>query len=242
MRWSPAAVALLAVAGVLAGCADPVLPPQPVGRIDGAVLDEVMTPYANLTVHLLNLDRTDTTSAGGGFTFREVPPGTYTLAAQAPGTSADVEVVEVRAGEVTRIILQPLRQPSPEPFVTSLKSRAATDLALPDSECTSCAWSSYVAERPHEMAVRAAWGQLGGRQDELTLSVVGPAGNVIASATGTSPLDLLVPGDRLVEGSARYGYQVRFPAGFTPQPFEMEMLVHLYYGAGRDAQAAGSVS
>ncbi len=232
-------LALLATALLLAGClgaaSEPVAPPA-LGRIDGAVVDQVLRPFAHLNVTLLNLDRVDDTSELGGFTFRDVPPGTYTLVAQAPGTQGDVKVIQVQANKITRVILQLLPIPSKVPFVTSLKNRAQEDLGLPGQPCKNCEWGTFLLKRPDEVVARAAWDGLPAGSSRITLSLVDDKDRPIASATGTSPLELDVPGDQVLADAARLKLQVTFADDFTPQPFDVETFLDLYYNAPRAAQ------
>ena len=82
-------VALL-LAILLAGCsaAPPPAAPEPTGRIDGAVVNEVLQPFSHLNVTLVGMDRVDETSDLGGFTFRELPMGPTRSWRRRPAPSA----------------------------------------------------------------------------------------------------------------------------------------------------------
>jgi hypothetical protein len=233
MRGVLAAVA----AFLLAGCvgAAPGNPAPETGRIDGAVVDGFLNPYAYQNVTLVNLGLVDQTSRLGGFTFRDVPPGTYTLLAQRPGTDGDVKVVEVRPGQITRVILQMLPHRDPLPFVDSFKNTARTDLAVPGADCPDCSWGKFVLERPEEIVLRAQWDTAPVGGNRLTLQLATDDGRVLGSATGESPLELAVRGD--LPSQERVKVLVHFADDFTPRPLQMASVLDLYYGAGRAEQA-----
>lgn len=233
MRGALPALAALLLAGCLG--AAPASPPAATGRIDGAVVDGALAPYAHQNVTLVNLGWVDQTSALGGFTFRGVPPGTYTLVAQRPGTDGDVRVVEVRPGAVTRVILQLLPHHDPSPFVSTLKNTAHTDLALPGADCADCAWGTFLLEAPQEIVLRAQWDPAPVGSNALTLRLVTDDGRVLGAATGESPLELSVRGD--LPGQQRVRVLVHFGDDFTPRPLQMSSLLELYYGADRAHQA-----
>ena len=72
---------MLLVAMAMSGClSGPEPEPTPVGRIDGAVIDHMLGPWAGVDVHLVEMDRWTTTNDLGGFSFLDVPPGIHTVA------------------------------------------------------------------------------------------------------------------------------------------------------------------
>jgi hypothetical protein len=226
----PALAALL-----LAGCIGAAPAPAPAaGRIDGAVVDGYLNPYPYQNVTLVNLGLVDQTSKLGGFTFRDVPAGTYTLVSQKPGTDGDVKVVEVRPGAITRVILQMLPHREPLPFVSTLKNTAHTDLALPGTDCVDCAWGTFLLEQPKEMVLQAQWDTLPVGGNELTLQLVTDSGAVLGSATGPSPLELAVHGD--LPSQQRVKVLVHFGDDFTPRPLALSSVLSLYYVADRAQQ------
>ena len=81
-----AAVVMLAACGCDSN--DPVQAgPDPNGRIQGTVTDDIGAPVANAAVALTGstqATRTTNTSASGVYAFGDVPPGTYTLAVTPP--------------------------------------------------------------------------------------------------------------------------------------------------------------
>ncbi|MCA1819862.1 MAG: carboxypeptidase-like regulatory domain-containing protein [Halobacteriales archaeon] len=232
----PALAALL-----LAGCTAAVVPSHaaPTGRIDGAVVDGYLSPYPYQNVTLVDLGLVDQTSRLGGFTFRDVPSGTYMLVAQREGTDGDAKVVEVRAGQVTRVILQMLPRLEPLPSIESHRfTNIRTELAQPGTECAECTRTAFVLQEPKELVVQAIWDGLPGGglagDSTLTVTLTDRDGEVFGSATGTSPLELdlrdALPSKQKVE------IHVEFGPDFTPRPFQMSSMLTLYYVKDRAAQ------
>jgi hypothetical protein len=228
---------LALAAWVLSGCITVApAPARPAtGQIDGAVVDGYLNPYPYQNVTLANLHWVDQTSRLGGFTFRNVPPGTYTLVSQKPGTDGDVKVVEVSPGKTTRVILQMLPHHDPIPFVSILKNNAHTDLALPGSDCPDCAWGTFVLEKPKEIVLKAAWDAAPAGGNTLTLRLLADDGQELGSVTGASPLELAVKGDDLPAGQ-KVKVNVHFGGDFLPRPVQMQSLLSLYYVADREHQ------
>jgi hypothetical protein len=207
----------------------------PGGRIDGAVVDGLLNPYAYQNVTLLNLGLTDQTSKLGGFTFRDVPPGTYTLVAQKPGTDGDVKVVEVHSGQITRVILQMLVHRDPLPFVESLKNKVHADAAIPGRDC-DCSWSKFVLEQPKEIVLLATWDTLPAGGNDITVRLMGEGGKVFGSATGSSPLELVIHDG--LPSQEKASLAVTFASDFVPRPFDMAFVLDFYYGADREHQGS----
>ncbi|MEA3143146.1 MAG: hypothetical protein QOG31_470 [Thermoplasmata archaeon] len=222
---------------LLAGCfsAAPGAPPVATGRIDGAVVDGFLNPYAFQNVTLVNLGLVDQTSKLGGFTFRDVPAGTYTLVAQRPGTDGDVKVVEVRPDHITRVILQMLPHRDPLPFVSTLKNTARTDLAMPGADCPDCAWGTFLLEQPKEMVLQAAWDAAPVGGNSLSLQLVTDDGTILGQASGESPLEIIVHEN--LPNQQRVKVLVHFADDFTPRPFQMASILALYYVQDRAHQA-----
>ncbi|HUR62366.1 MAG TPA: carboxypeptidase-like regulatory domain-containing protein [Candidatus Thermoplasmatota archaeon] len=206
----------------------------PTGQIDGAVVDGLLNPYPYQNVTLVNLGLTDQTSKLGGFTFRDVPPGTYTLVSQHPGTDGDIKVVEVRPHTVTRVILQLLVHHDPLPFVESLKNKLHTDLAL-EGPC-ACTWTKFVLQRPEEIVLLAQWDNLPVGGNDVTVRLVGEEGKVFGSATGASPLELVIQDG--LPSQEKVSLAIEFPSGFTPRPFDLSFVLDFYYGADRQHQGS----
>lgn len=227
-------VAAVILALVLAGCAGaPEVDEPKYGRIDGAVVDQILRPFSHLNVTLVNLDRVAKTTEMGGFSFVGVLPGTYTLTSQAPGTLGDVKVVQVEAGKVTRVILQLLPLPSKEPFTTSLRNRAQEDLAMPGTPCASCGWGTFLLRHPDEVVVRANWDSLPSTDATVTMEVRDDQDRLIGSATGASPLEVDLSSSDVAAEATRLKISFRFTDTFTPQPFEVESFLDLYYNGSK---------
>jgi hypothetical protein len=76
----------------------------PAGEIAGRVLNGGGTPLAEATVMITSSpgphpDIAALTGSGGEFSFRGLPPGEYTLLANAPGSPPQSRSVAVRLGE-----------------------------------------------------------------------------------------------------------------------------------------------
>ncbi|MEK6985059.1 MAG: carboxypeptidase-like regulatory domain-containing protein [Candidatus Thermoplasmatota archaeon] len=229
-------VLAVALVALLAGCAGNATPQAPLetGRIDGAVVDQILRPFSFLNVTLVNLDRVDVTSEMGGFTFRNLPAGSYTLVAQAEGTLGDVKVVEVKTGQVTRVILQLLPVPSVVPFVTSLHNRAQEDLGMPGATCDSCAWGTFLLNHPDDVVLRASWSALPVGSSTVTITLRDDEDQELGSVTGASPLELAISGADIDLDATRLKVSFRYADDFTPQSFDVESFLDLYYNGSRN--------
>ena len=211
-----AAAVLLLVPALLAGClAGGHAPaPAPTGQVDGAVVDHLLNPYANQTVTLVQLQRTDQTSPLGGFTFRDVPVGFYTVTTSLDGVT-DTQVVDVEAGKVTRVILQLVPPHKPAPYFQAFAFDSPGERPEAGSPCSSCTWSVALDERrPAEVTLDAAWapGPLGEDNDVLSIRVAGA--DIHPEARGLR-------------------VEVAFGPRFMPnaQEFTMRSVMTLYHGA-----------
>src|ERR1041385_4375782 len=81
-------LALTLLLAPLAGCvgqAHDAAGAGPTGQLDGAVVARILHPFDGQAVYLVQLGWRDDTSPLGGFTFRDVPVGTYTVLASHDG-------------------------------------------------------------------------------------------------------------------------------------------------------------
>jgi hypothetical protein len=228
------AVALVAI--LLAGCAGPIGPdPEvPTGRIDGAVVGPLLSPYANLGVRLVELDRVDHTSDLGGFTFRNVPEGVWTLEAQYAGTKGAVATVTVVEGEITPIILQLFPVDPPPGVLETLQQDGSASIATAGAECEDCAWRIPLTDDPHEVVIRATWEDDAGRSSTLRIDVYDSDGDFIRSLEGPSPLRGTILGRDIPNGERGLRLAVHFGPDFLPQvDFQMETTAEIYYDATR---------
>lgn len=233
-----AAAVLLLVPALLAGClAGGHAPaPAPTGQVDGAVVDHLLNPYANQTVTLVQLQRTDQTSPLGGFTFRDVPVGFYTVTTSLDGVT-DTQVVDVEAGKVTRVILQLVPPHKPAPYFQAFAFDSPGERPEAGSPCSSCTWSVALDERrPAEVTLDAAWapGPLGEDNDVLSIRVVDDRGFTLYDATDQpSPVAISIAGADIHPEARGLRVEVAFGPRFMPnaQEFTMRSVMTLYHGA-----------
>lgn len=238
------ALALLLLPALLAGCfaGEPAARPLPTGQIDGAVVDHLLTPFGNQTVTLVQLGRTDQTSALGGFTFRQVPPGFYTVTTTR-GEATDAQVVDVQAGRVSRLILQLLPIPQPEPFFEAYSFDSRGERPVAGEACDTCEWALPLGgDRPAEAILEALWhrpflgddGLLGDEGALLDIKVTDGRGFELYSGHDVaSPFVLSIPGEDIHPDATELRIQVAFGRGFMPsaQDFTMRSAFTLYFGA-----------
>lgn len=237
-----AAFLLPALLAGLAGCLEDGPPPPPTGQIDGAVVDQLLRPFSNQTVHLAQLQRTDQTSALGGFTFRDVPAGSYTLLAARGGTEGAVASVTVHAGQVTKVILQLLPTPVRDPHMAIFPPHSSfEDVASYGQECRSCAWTLSLdgAERPAEVVIDWTWdaSALGEQGDDgMRFQVLDDQGNLLFRRTAaSSPFTASIDGADIPSSARELRVQAWFGSAFTPRhSFAMESYPTVYYGATSD--------
>lgn len=239
MRTS--ALAALLLPAVLAGCLGEDAPAAPTGQIDGAVVDHLLHPFADQTVYLSQLGRTDQTSPLGGFTFRDVPAGTYTLLTAHDGTQGAAAVVQVEPDRVTKVILQLMPTPVREPHMSILPSRTShEDRALWGSqECVSCAQTipfEEVDERPAEVVMEFHWdsSMLGEEGDDaMRFQVIDDKGDLLyRGTTDDSPATLRIDGADIPLDARELRIQAWFGPGFTPRAnFQLDSAVTFFYGA-----------
>lgn len=234
-----ALVALLLPA-LMAGCLggeEPV--PVPMGQIDGAVVDQMLRPFANQTVYLSQLGRTDQTSPLGGFTFRDVPVGSYTLLAARDGTQGVAVGIAVEAGRVSKVILQLLPTPVAEPHMAIFPSHSASeDFTSWGAECLSCSWTVPLdgLERPAEAVFEFHWeasalGEQG--DDRMRFRIMDDRGDLLYSRMADrSPFTATVDGADIPADAKELRVSAYWGPGFTPRAnFQMDSFVTFYYGA-----------
>lgn len=233
-----AALLVLALPAVLAGCLAGEPPAAvPTGQIDGAVVDQLLHPFANQTVYLSPLGWRDQTSPLGGFTFRHVPAGSYTVLTAHEGTLGAGAIVEVEAGRVTKTILQLLPVHEKDPSMDIFPSRGYADMAFAGSECTLCSWTVPLGdERPAEAVLEAHWqpGQFG--HDAIRFLVRDDRGHTLSDVVAASPpLLASIDGADIPADATELRISASFDDDFLPRPqFEMESAMTLYYGATRE--------
>jgi hypothetical protein len=214
----------------------------PTGQIDGAVVDQLLRPFANQTVYLSQLDRTDQTSALGGFTFRDVPVGSYTLLTAHDGTQGAAAVVDVEAGRISKVILQLMPTPTRDPHMAILPSRSGfEDSAWYGEECDSCAGAIDLQgdERPAEVVLEWQWdssalGENG--NDGMRFEVTDDQGDLLYRGNAAaSPFSATVDGADIPASVRELHVQAWFGPAFVPRAnFRMESYVTVYYGATSD--------
>jgi len=187
----------------------------PTGQIDGAVVDQFLRPYAATPVHLLELERRDVTNDLGGFSFRDVPPGVYTVQVVVAGPVTDEQTVTVEAHEVSRTILQAGRPVPEDPHVVRLSHAGGVDVAVPGAGCPSCSWTTPLGEpRPDHVYLEARWedemaeGSPSGTS--LRVELRDQTGRLITSVEGRSPLQRYIDGSDIPGGADQLEVRVRF--------------------------------
>lgn len=243
------AAALLALPLLLAGClaGEPAASPL-TGQIDGAVVDHLLRPFGNHTVTLVQLDRTDQTSPLGGFTFRAVPPGFYTLTTKLEDGPVATQIVDVQAGRITRTILQ-LVPPAPSlPYFEAHTFRSPGESPEAGEVCEACEWAVPLdAARPREVTFEALWDSgpaLGEPRDLLDIQITDGLGFPLYDGNGlASPLSISIDGADIRPEAPELRVQVRYGQGFLPsaQPFSMHAILTTYHG-GTKAETLGIVS
>lgn len=246
-----ASLALLALPALLAGCFTGTPAPQAVatGQIDGAVVDHLLHPFSDQEVRLLQLDRTDRTSLLGGFTFREVPPGFYTVTTTLPNGATASQVVDVEAGKVTRVILQLLPAHEALPWFQSHVFKSTGERPERDQVCESCAWTLPLgAERPEEVTFEAFWATspasaVVGGADHLHIQITDDLGFPLltdkdAAMTAGAAYIASIDGADLHPDAKELRVEVRFGKEFLPsaQEFKMTSVLTEYFGGTRAEQ------
>lgn len=227
-------VAMLLAAG-LAGCAG-TAPYQEAaaGRIDGAVLDQGLSPHAGATVHLAELGLEDTTNDLGGFTFRQLPPGLYTLHVEVDGEE-DKEIVPV-GKDIERVILQVERERPDAPRTTTLRHAGETASGLPGEVCRSCSWTTRLHDQPDHVRITATWDEgdlrMAGSPSLLVVELRDAAGRMITWMEGPSPLTSTVRASALAADSDELQVRVRVHGdNDAPAPgAEVLTKLELFYG------------
>lgn len=245
MSWTPWAAALLgamAMAGCLSG-------PEPIhegptGQIDGAVLNHVLIPYGNATVHLDTGETTQTTKLGG-FSFYHVSEGFHTVEVEIDG-GGDREVVAVNRDAIARVILQVFPLQEDRPHVTALSDSQIVQLAMPGEHCEECEWSAALRDtRPEAIELKVAWDAdhplLGASRTDLIVELRDQAGNTLIGPLGREQvteegafqvLCAAIDGRALPEGAGSVQVHFQFdPDNQAPHPdFQMESFLRLHYG------------
>jgi hypothetical protein len=230
------AVLLIALPALLAGCVgDEQAPRVPTGQIDGAVVDELLRPFANQSVYLSQLGWRDSTSRLGGFTFRDVPVGTYTLLVARPGTHGAGAVVDVQQDRITRVILQLLPIPREMPSIDVLPHRSYSELAFPGEECIECQWTIALDDgHPEEVVFEAHWDSTLLGRDGIRFEVLDDRGDVLylSPVASPSPVVLSIHGDDIPHEARSLFVRAFYGDEFTPRArFQMDAVLTLYYGA-----------
>ena len=79
---------------------------QATGSLAGRVVAADGTPATDAEVRMQDLSRRATVDETGGFSFRNLPPGSFLVEATSARFGRSVERVEIRAGESSQVILE----------------------------------------------------------------------------------------------------------------------------------------
>lgn len=242
-------VLLLAVA--FAGCTSDAPDVVPVvGRIDGAVIDHMLGPFAEVDVHLIEEDRWTQTTELGGFSFLDVPPGIHTVEVVTPAGS-DRELVIVEDQQISRVILQIWDLPERQPYVSKLVHKGAEQLAQPGTTCDDCRWPTRLREeRPVAVTFMAVWDPAVALDIEthLEITITDNHGNRLHRMLniadeedhpdGGRMLRAMFAGDKIPDDAGQIVVDVRF-SNDNAAPhvdFELETFLHLHYGMTEEAK------
>ena len=232
-----AALLALVLPAAFAGClgGEPA-PPVPTGQIDGAVVDQLLRPFGGQTVYLSELGLQDSTSPLGGFTFREVPLGSYTLLVTREGTRGAVAFVEVEQDKVTKVILQLMPLPEDVPFMSMIPHESIQPgVAFPGTACEGCKWVAHLDQgAPEEVVFEAQWAGTPGGHDAMRFEVSDDQGHVLyqSPVESNGPVSISIAGDDIPDSARSLTMQASFGSQFTPRlEFQMLSVVTLYYGA-----------
>lgn len=231
-----AALVALVLSAAFAGCVGGEPAPRiPTGQIDGAVVDQLLRPFAEQPVYLSELGLQDLTSPLGGFTFRQVPVGSYTLLATREGTRGAVAFVDVEADRVTKVILQLMPIPQVLPTFAIVPHEGRQEYAFPGDPCVGCMWTLRLDEgAPAEAIFEARWKETPLGRDAMRFEVVDDQGRVLyqSPVETTGPVSISIAGDDIPDDAQTLTIQATFGSEFTPRiDFEMQYVVTLYYGA-----------
>ena len=209
----------------------------PTGQIDGAVLDSMLHPIPHATVTLVELGVTDETSDLGGFTFRGVPVGSYTLAATPNGTKGTVHPITVTTDHISRVILQVAHVEGPQPRL--LANPADVHLHYPNRGQVVIALDRIEfpqQERPDDIDVRAEWSASLSPSKvsdlpRLAIELLDDSGELVGQATGQGTAHIRPDLNHMSEGTRMVWLRIRVVDTFVPQPdVPVSLNLELYYG------------
>ena len=226
----------LLVSAAFAGCLGGDAPdPIPTGQIDGAVVDHLLRPFADQAVYLSELGLKDHSSRLGGFTFREVPVGSYTLISAHEGTRGAVAVVDVEEDRITKVILQLMPIPTVAPTFSIFPHRSFEEFASPNQPCGGCSWTIDLDERaPAEVVFEADWDGNALGLDGMRFEVTDDRGDILyqSPVAQAGPVSISIQGADIPAGTTSLHVTAAFGDHFAPRPnFSMDSAFTVYYGA-----------
>lgn len=232
------ALVLLALPGLLAGClgGEPAVP-MATGQIDGAVVNHLLAPFANQEVRLVQLDRNDFTSLLGGFTFRDVPVGLYTVTTTSPLGGTATQIVDVEADRVTRVILQILPPHEAIPYFEAHSFQSFQERPQAGTDCAPCEWAVPLdSSRPTEITFDALWHPgpvVGEERDLLDIEITDGRGFALFNGHDLeTPLQISIDGADLHAEATEIRVRVAFGENFMPSmAFRMDNVLTFYHGA-----------
>jgi hypothetical protein len=226
----------LVISAAFAGCLGGDAPdPIPTGQIDGAVVNHVLQPFADQTVYLSELGLKDQSSRLGGFTFRQVPVGSYTLIAAHEGTRGAVAVVDVEADRISKVILQLMPIPTVAPTFSIFPHSSFQDYAFPNTPCEGCSWTVELDERtPAEVVFEADWQPHPLGLDGMRFEVTDDRGDILYQSpiAQSAPVSIAIQGADIPAGTTSLHVTAAFGDQFAPRAnFGMDSAFTVYYGA-----------
>jgi hypothetical protein len=125
------------------------------GAVSGIVVDDAIYPVAGAAVRIAALGAAATTDDAGLFVFESLPPGLHAVEASKAGHSPGLGTLNVRSGQVSKVVLMAARLPYQAPYHTTHvldESRSARE-AMEDARFHLVA----VEQAPAGMVVESYW-------------------------------------------------------------------------------------
>lgn len=211
--------------------------PVATGQIDGAVVNHLLSPFSNQEVRLVQLERSDFTSRLGGFTFRQVPVGVYTVTTTDSLGVTATQIVQVDADRITRVILQILPPHENLTYFQAYPHQSFQERPQAGAACTACDWAVPLdGKRPQEITLDALWHPgpvVGEERDRLDIEITDGRGFALYSGHNVeTPLSISIDGADLHENATEIRVHVSFGPQFMPSmAFRMDSVLTLYHGA-----------
>ena len=187
-----------------------------VGHISGQVVGTDGVPIAGALVDLVTVAQVKTDEAGR-FSFLDLTPGDYSLAAEAPEHLSSSLDLDVQAGQYSRPRVQLEAVPSPEPYLTVYRLDGYQQFGALAGDFFGC--SCYIDGQvdPEGLAEILIEGELehsspfGAYEFDWAMDLAAQNESSYESSYfgghELSPMRVSIPGDEVIEGASEfYGY------------------------------------